>query len=624
MGLRSSLICANNGSYHKPMPPAEQILHRYQLILNCAGEGIYGLDKNGLATFVNPAAIAMTGWTEADVLGKPVHDLHHHTKRNGDPYPHDECPIYAALHDGEVHHVSNEIFWRKDGSCFPVHYTSTPILENGSIIGAVVIFRDVSKLSQAEASVARLQRRNELLLAAAGEGICGFDCEGNVTFINPTAAAMLAWNGRELNGQRIHDIFGRDEPKAEEYCPVHNIVNGKQRFEVSDKRFWRKDGTSFPVDFISTPIIENDRLQGVVVVFRDISERKLAEQKLKTALAEIKQLQNRLQAENVYLQEQINLNHHFADILGQSPVLQAVLRQVEQVAPADTTVLILGETGTGKELFARALHNLSRRRDRPLVKVNCAALPANLIESELFGHEKGSFTGATARRTGRFELADQGTIFLDEIGELPLELQAKLLRVLQEGEIERLGESKTRKIDTRVLAATHRDLRQMVADGRFREDLYYRLSVFPLTLPPLRERKNDISLLVQCFISKYTQKTGKTISHIPQKAMQNLLDYPWPGNVRELENVIERAVILSSAGTLQIPELRHPVNHHARKPQDLQSLAAIEKAHIIKVLEHTEWRIAGEQGAATILQMHPNTLRSRISKLGIRRVIRGD
>ncbi len=602
------------------MPTTEQILRRYELILTSAGEGIYGLDRDGVATFVNPAAVALTGWTDSDVIGRRIHELHHHTKPTGDPYPDHECPIYAALRDGEVHHVTDEIFWRKDGSSFPVHYTSTPIFDDGAIVGAVVVFQDVSTLKRAEQSVARLQRQNELLLAAAGEGICGLDCEGRVSFVNPTAAALLGWQDHlSLQGRTIHDIFGRDEPKAEKYCPVLNVINGKRRFEANDKRFWRSDGSSFPVDFVSTPVIENDRLQGVVVVFRDISERKQAEEKLKTALAEIERLKNRLQEENEYLREQINLNHHFGDILGQSPALQTALRHVEQVAPTDTTVLILGETGTGKELFARALHTLSRRKDRPLVKVNCAALPANLIESELFGHEKGSFTGATARRTGRFELAHEGTIFLDEIGELPLELQAKLLRVLQEGEIERVGGSKTHKVDVRVLAATHRDLQQMVTQGRFREDLYYRLSVFPLTLPPLRERKHDISLLAQCFVNKYAQKTGKNITDIPGSTMARLLNYHWPGNVRELENVIERAVILSTSQSLRIPELGKANGLEQRGSAALQPLAAMEKTHIIRVLEHTGWRISGEQGAAAILEMHPNTLRSRMSKLGIRR-----
>ncbi len=604
------------------MTVSEQIQHRYELILTSAGDGIYGLDHEGKGTFVNPAAIAMTGWTEADVIGQPVHEKHHHSKANGNAYPKEECPIYAALKDGAVHHITDEVFWRKDGSSFPVHYTSTPIIENDVIVGAVVVFQDVSKIKQAEASLTLFQRRNELLLSAAGEGICGFDCKGQVTFINPAASTLLAWQDLNPIGQSIHDIFGLNEP-ADKYCPVQNVVNGKKRYQASDKQFWRADGSSFSVDFVSTPILEGDQLQGVVMVFSNITERKQAEQNLKNAHSEIEQLKNRLQAENIYLQEQINLSHihyhKFEDILGKSQSLKTVLHQVEKVAPTDTTVLILGETGTGKELFARALHNLSQSENRPLVKVNCAALPANLIESELFGHEKGSFTGATSRRIGRFELAHDGTLFLDEIAELPLELQAKLLRVLQEGEIERLGDSKTIKINVRIIAATHRDLKQMVADKTFREDLYYRLSVFPLTLPPLRERQPDISLLVQWFINKYTQKMGKKINHIPQTVMDKLLNYQWPGNVRELENVIERAVILSPDQTLQISELQNSQSNSSDDVITLKSLADMEKSYIINVLEITSWKISGECGAASVLEMHPNTLRSRMSKLGIRR-----
>ena len=601
------------------MANPEQILRRYKLILTSAGEGIYGLDINGRGTFVNPAAIAMTGWTEEDVIGQPVHAQHHHSKANGDHYPQRDCPIYAALQDGEIHHVTDEVFWRKDGSYFSVHYTSTPIWENGSIVGAVVVFQDVSKLKQAESELAVLQRHNELVLSSAGEGICGFDCEGQVTFINPAAAAMLSWPDQNLSDQSIHNIFGRDDPNAKEYCPVHNIMQGKKRFQAHDKLFWRQDGSNFPVDFVSTPIMEENQLQGVVVIFSDITERKQADQKLKQALSEIEQLKNRLQAENSYLQEQVNLNHSFEDILGQSEPLKTVLHQVEQVAPTETSVLIQGETGTGKELIARALHNLSLRKDRTLVKVNCAALPGNLIESELFGHEKGSFTGATSRRIGRFELADNGTIFLDEIGELPLELQSKLLRVLQEGEIERLGDSKTIKINVRVIAATHRDLKQMVEKGEFREDLFYRLSVFPLTLPSLRERKNDISLLVHYFVKKYANKMSKQINNISQTTMDKLQNYPWPGNVRELENIIERAVILSPKKSLHIPELQVPSNSKTSESDKLLPLIDMEKSHIIKVLKTTDWKISGEQGAAAILEMHPNTLRSRMNKLGIRR-----
>ena len=318
----------------------DHILHRYELILKSAGEGIYGLDKEGKGTFVNPAAILMTGWRKEDVIGQPMHEKHHHSKANGAHYPRTECPIYAALKDGEVHHITDEVFWRKDGSSFPVHYTSTPILEHGEIAGAVVVFQDVSKLKQTESALAQLQRRNELLLLAAGEGICGFDCEGRVTFINPAGSAMLGWPDQHPDQRSIHDMFGRDQPDAENYCPVLNVVRDKQRYQASDHKFWRADGSSFPVDFVSTPVLENDQLHGIVVMFRDITERKLAEQKLRNALEEIEQLKNRLQAENYYLQEQINLNHKFEEILGQSQSVKSVLHQVEQVAPTDILIAI--------------------------------------------------------------------------------------------------------------------------------------------------------------------------------------------------------------------------------------------------------------------------------------------
>ncbi len=597
----------------------DPIQRRYELILNSAGEGIYGLDHQGRGTFVNPAAVVMTGWTAEDIIGQKVHQLHHHSRADGSPYPQQQCPIYAALNDGEIHQISNEVFWRKDGSSFPVLYTSTPIWEDGQVIGAVVIFQDITDKKKAEAELVALQRSNELLLSAAGEGICGFDRQGKVTFANPAAATMLGRSNQEVTGLTIQQILDTGEQTTSDICPVQMIVNGGGSYRQDDRVFMRKDGSSFPVDFVSTAIMENDQLQGVVVVFSDITERKLAQSKLKNALAEIQCLKNRLEAENIYLQEEINLNHNFADILGQSPALKKVLHQVEQVAPNDTSVLILGETGTGKELFARSLHNLSSRKHRALVKVNCAALPSNLIESELFGHEKGSFTGATARRIGRFELAHEGTIFLDEIGELPLDLQTKLLRVLQEGEIERLGNSNTISINVRVIAATHRNLKAMVVAGEFREDLYYRLSVFPIKVPALRERKNDISILVQWFVKKYSTKIAKQIDSIPQPVMTKLSAYAWPGNVRELENVIERAVILTPDNTFSIPDLLDNLNSATDSATELVSLAELEKQHIIKVLEQTHWKISGETGAASVLELHPNTLRSRMNKLGIKR-----
>jgi transcriptional regulator with GAF, ATPase, and Fis domain len=340
------------------------------------------------------------------------------------------------------------------------------------------------------------------------------------------------------------------------------------------------------------------------------------------------QERNRLRQQNLYLREEIKSEYNFEEIIGGSTALRNVLAKVGQVAPTDSTVLVLGETGTGKELVARAVHNLSRRKDRPLIKLNCSALPTGLVESELFGHEKGAFTGATERRTGRFELADGGTIFLDEVGELPPEAQAKLLRVLQEREFERVGGTKTIRVDVRVIAATNRDLAHAVASGKFREDLYYRLNVFPVALPPLRDRAEDIPLLVHYFVARYAAKVGRAITAVPKDAMQRLIAYRWPGNVRELENVVERAVILSPGPDLTVaPELL-PTLPAAPAPApsriDLPAaepaaLEDVDRQHIVAVLKRTGWRIDGPQGAAKLLNMNPSTLRSRMQKLGIRR-----
>jgi len=333
---------------------------------------------------------------------------------------------------------------------------------------------------------------------------------------------------------------------------------------------------------------------------------------------EVRRLRDRLEAENVYLQEEIKAEYNFEEIVGQSAPVQQLLRKVEQVAPTDTTVLIQGETGTGKELLARALHNLSPRKDRPLVKVNCGAIPMGLVESELFGHEKGAFTGATQRRIGRFELADGGSIFLDEVTELPLETQVKLLRVLQEGEFERVGSSQTLKVDVRVIAATNRDPKEAIKNGSLRSDLFYRLSVFPLEVPPLRERKPDIPLLVNFFLSKFAKKQGKEIQGVSQRAMESLVNYGWPGNIRELQNVIERAVVVAEGPIVRIDESMLRVDTRLQA-SELVSLEDMERAHIVRALIETRWVIHGSQGAASILGINPSTLRSRIQKLGIKK-----
>ncbi|RKY91296.1 MAG: sigma-54-dependent Fis family transcriptional regulator, partial [Ignavibacteriae bacterium] len=355
---------------------------------------------------------------------------------------------------------------------------------------------------------------------------------------------------------------------------------------------------------------------------RDLAERLDEKTKsaiaLQNALSEVEHLKNRLYAENIYLQDEIKLQHNFENIITQSEALKKLLHKVEQVASTDATVLILGESGTGKELFTRAIHNISDRGERPLVKVNCSALPANLIESELFGHEKGAFTGATGRKIGRFELADGGTIFLDEIGDLPLELQPKILRVLQEGEFERIGNPKTIKVDVRVIAATNRDLKAEIKKGNFREDLFYRLNVFPIFIPPLRERKEDIPLLVNHFVNAYSAKIGRKVETVSQTIINTLQIYHWPGNVRELENIIERALITSGGKKLMLsdwlPKQEINTNH-----DEFLTIQENEKQHIVKALEKTDWRISGESGAAKILGIKRTTLEARMKKLNIER-----
>ena len=349
-----------------------------------------------------------------------------------------------------------------------------------------------------------------------------------------------------------------------------------------------------------------------------------------TAYEEIAALKARLERENVYLQEEIRREHNFVELVGASPALLDALHKVEQVAPTDSTVLLAGETGTGKELMARAIHGRSARRDRPLVKVNCAAISAGLVESELFGHVKGAFTGAIERRVGRFELADGGTVFLDEVGELPLETQVKLLRVLQEQEFEAVGSNRTVRVDVRVIAATNRDLDEAVKQGRFRADLYYRLNVFPLHVPPLRDRRTDIPQLVMFFLARFAKKFGKRIDAVSRDTMDRLVAYGWPGNIRELQNVIERAAVLCRGATLELGQELLPVTTPEAPDADkpgapsapgaaLPTLQEAERAHILAALQGAGWQIEGARGAARVLDVHPNTLRSRMEKLGIKR-----
>jgi len=355
-------------------------------------------------------------------------------------------------------------------------------------------------------------------------------------------------------------------------------------------------------------------------LLQEIAEHRIARDSCQGAYVEIERLKDRLQEENVYLQKEIAREYNFGEIVGQGAAIQYIFFRIEQVAPQDATVLLLGETGTGKGLVALAIHSRSARKDRPMITVNCASLPANLIENELFGREKGAFTGAHDRQMGRFELADNGTIFLDEIGEISMELQCKLLRVIQCGEFERLGNPRTIKVNVRIIAASNRNLEEDIRNGRFREDLFYRLNVFPITLPSLRQRPEDISLLVNCFLTKFNRKTGKKIECVSKETMNALENYSWPGNVRELESVIERAVITSQGTSLVVLDRFETFRKtEDQAGQEIKALDELEQHHILLVLQKTGWRIDGKNGAAVLLGLNPSTLRGRMRKYGIRR-----
>jgi PAS domain S-box-containing protein len=556
--------------------------------------------------------------------------------------PLEGTPCEAVLHGQTAHHPENlQALFPKDTALVDwraVSYCGVPLLDrDGVVTGHLAIVDDrpmwdgtrgiaIMRIfaARARAEVERLHVEQELrdseqrlrdLYEEAPIAYVYEDTESRFVNANRAAMKLLGIKREEVPGTVGLTLVA---PTPENQERVHNalgsVQKGEERACIELELRRKDDGRPIWVQWWSKPEPDGRFTRTMMV---DITDRVLAEQE-----------RNRLRQQNLYLREEIKSEYNFEEIIGGSTALRNVLAKVGQVAPTDSTVLVLGETGTGKELVARAVHNLSRRKDRPLIKLNCSALPTGLVESELFGHEKGAFTGATERRTGRFELADGGTIFLDEVGELPPEAQAKLLRVLQEREFERVGGSKTIRVDVRVIAATNRDLAHAVASGKFREDLYYRLNVFPVALPPLRDRTEDIPLLVHYFVARYAAKVGRAITSVPKDAMQRLMGYRWPGNVRELENVVERAVILSPGAALAVaPELlpalpppaAPPPSRADVAPGEPAALEDVDRQHIVTVLKRTGWRIDGPQGAARLLNMNPSTLRSRMQKLGIRR-----
>ncbi len=470
----------------------------------------------------------------------------------------------------------------------------------------LLAIEDITERKRLEDLLTESEERYRRLFETASDGIVLLEKrEGNIAHINPAAEKMFGYPKEECIGKKLKDIgISLD---MGDFPTIMQTLNKSGIINYDDVQVKTKSG-----QYIDTEIYMVDRARLAQCNIRDVTERKKLE---KLTLEASKMEAEQLQAENRYLLEEVKLLHTHENIVGNSEAICNVLKQVEQVANTDSTVLIQGETGTGKELLANAIHDLSPRKGRLLVKVNCAALPPTLIESELFGREKGAFTGSHARQMGRFELADGGTLFLDEISEMPLELQIKLLRVLQDGEFERLGSPKTIKVNVRLITATNRDLNHYVREGRFREDLFYRLNIFPLFVPPLRERKEDILPLVWSFVQEFGARMGKRIESIPQKAIETLQNYGWPGNVRELRNVIERAMIMTTGRVLRI---EIPKSIEAKNGR-LGTLEEIESRHITDVLDSTGWRVSGKGGTAEILGLNPKTLESKMKKLGIQR-----
>ncbi len=645
-----------------------------RLILDSASEAICGCDSEGICLFSNPSAARILGYDHpAELLGKNMHELEHHTRKDGTPYPIEECPIYIGFQKNENVHRDDEVYWRKDGTSFPVEFWSHVVIREGKTLGAVITFIDITERKQAEAALRKSEELNRSLLQI-----------NNAIITNLTQQALLL-----SISEALHPVISFDRCAITLYQPERDsfrflAVEGELLSDYfrTGQEFSRNETCGSWVFDHQRPLVRRDlekeqqypnerrlaaegiqsmcvvplALQGKCIgLLSLVSQRRdqysdedagfLQEVANQVALAvqnmqsyqEIDSLKARLEKENVYLREELHAEHNFEEIVGNSPALLKALRAVEQVAPTDSTVLIYGETGTGKELVARAIHSRSSRNGRALVSVNCSAISAGLVESELFGHMKGAFTGALERRIGRFELANCGTIFLDEIGELCLETQVKLLRVLQEHEFEPVGSSHSLRVDVRVIAATNRNLQEAVQAGRFRSDLFYRLNVFPIELPPLRERRSDIPQLVAFCLSQFSKRLGKKIDGVSRESMENLVNYPWPGNIRELHNVIERAIIVSADATLRLdrdlmpvaaagkdmeaPEADSPEDRQAdlKSPKPLLTLDEVERNHIFAALQHAGGVVDGPKGAARILNLHPNTLRHRMDKLGIKR-----
>jgi formate hydrogenlyase transcriptional activator len=582
---------------------AEQQLAKQAALLELAHDSIIVRDLQSLITFWNHGAEENYGWTREEALGKVSHTF----LQTEFPQPFEVIEQQLRQQhywQGELVHTT------KSGQKITV--ASRQVLQcdaRGNPTAIFEINNDITDRKLAERELKRSEGHLRALFEFSPDAIVTSDSSGTITALNSQAEKSFGYNREELVGQSVDALvperFRRNHPGHRADYNAHSQTRPMGAgLELYARR---KDGTEFPVDImLSTAETPSGKI--VMSVVRDLSEKRQAEEALL-----------RKERETQYLQEELEIEHSFEEIIGESTDLKRVLKQVETVAATDVTILIQGETGTGKDLVARAIHQLSSRRQHTLVKLNCAAIPTGLLESELFGHERGAFTGAISQKIGRLELAHQGTLFLDEVGDLPLELQPKLLRALQEKEFERLGGTRTIPVDARLIAATNRNLDKMVANREFRSDLYYRLRVFPITVPPLRERRDDIPLLARYFVTKHARSLNKRIESIPPDVLKALTSWDWPGNIRELENFIERAVILSKGPMLRAPLSELKMSAEASILSTDATLETSEREHILRVLREAKGVIAGPKGAAARLGLKRTTLNSKMKKLGIER-----
>jgi formate hydrogenlyase transcriptional activator len=577
----------------------------FEKLFEASPDAIAVTDAQGRITSINSQVERLFGYARQELIGQSVEILVPERFRQTHPGHRDAYISHASVRPMGV---GLELFGRrKDGSEFPVDIMLSPMeTPEGRIVISVI--RDVSDRKKAQEAMRRSEQQFRALFEFSPDAIIASDQEGRITEINARVESMFGYQRGELVGESVDILvperFRQSHPsRRKEYASAARVRPMGAGLELYGRR---KDGSEFPADIMLGPVeTEDGRI--VLGVIRDLTEKRTAEEALR-----------RSELQKHYLEEELNTEASFEEIIGESVRLKRVLKLVETVSATDVTVLILGETGTGKEVIARAIHQLSPRNEHVMVKLNCAAIPAGLLESELFGHEKGAFTGAIDRKIGRLELAHEGTLFLDEIGDLPLELQPKILRALQEKEFERLGSNKAIPVNVRLVAATNRDLTKMVAEGQFRSDLYYRLKVFPILLPPLRERREDIPLLVRYFVDHHARKLYKKIETIPEETMRTLTRWDWPGNIRELENFIERAVILTKGPVLRPPLAELEMREESSPVRD-SSLEATDREHILRVLRETRGKIGGSDGAAARLGLIRTTLNSKMKKLGIER-----